>query len=97
MALVHRDQRGAAIVVAGIGGGKGHPVDGVCMMVGSVPGVLFHIFLVCVCFVNLRTRWAVGLGAAIIGGAFVMRWRVEMLSATLCSTLCAGGMIAGTL
>jgi hypothetical protein len=83
--------------VAGIGEGKGCCVDGARVMAGTVPGVLFCICLMCVHFVNLRTRWAVGLGAAIIGGALVMRWRVGTSLATLCSTLCAGGMIDGTL
>ncbi len=70
MVLVRGDQRGAAVVGAGIGGGKGCCMDGACVMAGTVPGVLFYICLMCVRFLNLRTCQAVGLSAAIIGGAF---------------------------
>jgi hypothetical protein len=70
---------GIVVTGAGIGFGKGRCVDGFCVMAGLLPEVLLRVCLECVNFVNLSTCWAVGLGAAIIGGASLTHWSVALL------------------
>ena len=69
---------GIAITGARIGLGKGPWVDGVLVMAGTLPGLLLRVCLECVHFVNLSMRQAVGLGAAIVGGACATRWSVGL-------------------
>ncbi len=69
---------GIAVTGARIGFGKGPCIDSVLVMAGTLPGVLLHVCLECVCFVNLSMRQAVGLGAAIVGGACTTCWSVGL-------------------
>ncbi len=81
----------------------------VLIICGMPPGMLFCISCECVCFVNFRTRFAVGFGADMIGEASIICGRagisfggsVGTLCSTLCSkmrvTLCSGRQVHGTL
>ena len=92
------ERRGVFFVVGGgstsIGlGRRGEPR----VMAGMVPGVLFLVNRTCDRGVVFRRRLLVGLGAAMIGGAFVIRCNIG----TLCSgTLCSGrvdGTVGGAI
>ncbi len=74
-------------------------IDLVFEIAGTLPGVLFLIVCECVHLVNLRMCIIVGLGAAMIGGASVMRCIAMggVARSTLCSAHCSMGGSAGTL
>ena len=67
------------------------------VMAGTLPGMLLHVNRTCDRRFVFKTRLLVGLGAAMIGGAFVMRHRDEGV-VTICSvgivaTLCSSGAV----
>ncbi len=67
------------------------------VMAGTLPGMLLRVNRTCDLRFVFKTRLLVGLGAAMIGGAFVMRRRDEGV-VTLCSvgvvtTLCSSGVV----
>jgi hypothetical protein len=67
------------------------------VMVGMLPGMLLRVNRTCDRRFVFKMRLLVGLGAAMIGGAFVMRRRDEGV-VTLCSvgvvvTLCSSGAV----
>ena len=64
----------------GVGTGKGRWTDGLRVIAGMLPGMLFLVVRVCILFVTLRICFAVGLGATIIGGASVTCWRGDDLA-----------------
>ena len=66
-------------------------------MACTLPGMLLRVNCTCNRRFVFNTRLLVGLGAAMIGGAFVMRRRDEGV-VTLCSvgvvtTLCSSGVV----
>ena len=71
--------------------------DNAGVMMGTLPGTLFRVRRVCVRFVFFNVRFAVGLGAVIIGGAFVILGKVILVPCTTggltCVTLCSTGVI----
>ena len=79
-AHVQGDLQGATSNEAGLGAANGCQADGLQVMAGMLPGTLFCVVCKCVRLVALRVHSVVGLGAAIIGGASVMHWRVGNLS-----------------
>jgi hypothetical protein len=62
-------------IAAGMKSGKGRCADGLHVNSGTLPGLLLLLQRKCICVVNLRVCLAVGLGAAIMGGASVIRCR----------------------
>ncbi len=90
-----------ASIREGVGAGKGCRTDGLQVISGMLPGMLFLICCKCVLLVNLRVCFAVGLGAATMGGASVICCRGSALAwwlgVTLCSTLCSGWVMMSTL
>ncbi len=78
---------GVALVAVG-GGWRG----GARLIGGTVPGILLRVNRQCTCFVNFSTRFVVGLGAFMIGGASDIQRRssIETIlrgGTTLCSPL----------
>jgi hypothetical protein len=67
-------------VAAGIGASKGRCSDGLHVISRSLDRMLFLICCKCVCFVILRVRLAIGLGATIMGGASVIHCRGAALA-----------------
>ena len=81
---LRRDLRGVAVV----GGGAGLGHAGACrLMAGTLPGMLLRVKRTCERGVVFNIRLFVGLGAAMMGGAFVMRCREDGVV-----TLCSGGV-----
>jgi hypothetical protein len=74
-ALVLGNCLGATSIGDGVGAGKGHWTDGLQVITGTLPRMLFFVVRECVLFVSLRIRFAVGLGAAIMGAASVICYR----------------------
>ena len=88
------DLRGGAVGGGLIGLGRREASR---VMVGTLPGMLLHVNRTCDRRFVFKTRLLVGLGAAMIGGAFVMRHRDEGV-VTICSvgivaTLCSSGAV----
>jgi hypothetical protein len=89
----------------GVGGTSGTTRLGTVRVIGGMlPGTLFLMTRVCDHFVKRNVLFVVGLGAAIIGGASVIRMMgggggatSVAMSDTLCSNLCSGGGTYGTL
>ena len=82
---LRRDLRGVAVM----GGGTGLGHAGACrLMAGTLPGMLLRVKRTCKRGVVFNIRLLVGLGAAMMGGAFVMRCREDGVV-----TLCSGGVI----
>ena len=95
---MREERRGVPFVVGGgtisIGlGGRGD----LRVIAGTLPGVLLRVKRTCDRGVVFRIRLLVGLGAAMIGGAFVMRCNIGTLcSGTLCSGTLCSGRVGGT-
>lgn len=85
-----RDLRG--VVFLGGGAGLGH-TGAWCLMAGTLSGMLLHVTRTCDLSVIFIIRLLVGLGAAMMGGAFVMRRREDgigtLCSGRVCATLCS--------
>ncbi len=95
---------GDICVFSGIGAGKSRCADGLWVISeisGTLPGMLFLVCQKCIHFVSLRVHFAVWVGTAIMGGASVICCRGAALAwwlgFTLCSTLCSGWVMMGTL
>jgi len=87
------DRRGAAVGGGSSGMGRRGALR---VMAGTLPGVLLRVNRTCVRGVVLRRRLLVGLGAAIIGGASVIRRNIGTLcSVCVIGTLCSG-RVSGT-
>ncbi len=71
---------GATSIGDGVGAGKGHWTDGLQIIAGTLPGMLFLVVHECVLFVVLRIHFAVRLGATIIWGVSVTHWRGNNLA-----------------
>jgi hypothetical protein len=78
---VRGDCQGTTSIGAGVGLANVCRMDGLWVMVGRLPGMLFCVVCKCDCLIALRVCFVVVLGTAIIGGATsVMHWRVSGLS-----------------
>ena len=66
------------------------------VMAGTLPGVLLRVNRTSDRGVAFRRRLLVGLGAAMIGGASVMRRNIGTLCCTLCCTLSTGRGVLST-
>ena len=91
---IQGDLRGGAVGGELIGLGRG---EASCVMAGMLPGMLLHVNCTCDPGPIFKTRLLVGLGAAMILGAFVMQHRDEGI-VTRCSvgvvfTLCSSGVV----
>ena len=93
------DLRGATVGVGGmvVSTTGIYRRDNAGVMMGTLPGTLFRVRRVCVRFVFFNVRFAVGLGAVIIGGAFVILGKIILVPCTTggltCVTLCSTGVI----
>ena len=92
------DRRGLMVGLSGVIGSSMLRCFLLLMIWGVLPGMLFRVIRECVRAVFFNCRGAVGFGALIIGGAFVIRVTERstlcssMASSTLCSSEGAGGM-----
>ncbi len=97
--VVRGEQHGVA---TGVGGGFGmNRCGAVGVMAGTLPGMLLHVHLECVRFVDFKTHFCIGLGAFMMGGVSVILVMIGLAGGivTLCSsgvstlypTLCYGG------
>jgi hypothetical protein len=71
---------GDVYVASGIGAGKSPCANGLQVISGMLPGMLFLVHCKCVCFVRVRVHFAVGLGAAIMSCASVICCRGAALA-----------------